>query len=71
VPERLSAKKMMDQRLEYLHINPIKAGIMARPEYWRYSSAGLYAGIDQRFQIELMEQIRRIRWRRKSEDLRQ
>ena len=30
---------MMLQKLEYLHNNPVKRGLVASPEHWRYSSA--------------------------------
>jgi hypothetical protein len=26
------------QRLEYLHLNPVRKGLVARPEDWRWSS---------------------------------
>jgi hypothetical protein len=29
----------MFQKLEYLHNNPVKFGLVAAPEHWRYSSA--------------------------------
>jgi putative transposase len=29
---------MMLQKLEYLHNNPVKRGLVASPEHWRYSS---------------------------------
>jgi hypothetical protein len=31
--------RMMEQKLEYLHNNPVKRGLVASPEHWRYSSA--------------------------------
>ena len=30
------------QKLRYLHQNPVRAGLVARPEDWLYSSAGNY-----------------------------
>ena len=30
---------IMEQKLEYLHNNPVKRGLVASPEHWRYSSA--------------------------------
>jgi hypothetical protein len=29
----------MDQRLDYTHYNPVKAGFVAKPEDWLWSSA--------------------------------
>jgi putative transposase len=30
---------MMEQKLEYLHGNPVARGLVAAAEHWRYSSA--------------------------------
>lgn len=43
-PVELSTNKMVDQRLDYLHQNPVKAGFVFKPESWVYSSAVDYAG---------------------------
>ncbi|MDX5421352.1 MAG: transposase [Hymenobacteraceae bacterium] len=40
----LSSNELMEQRLEYLHQNPVKAGFVEEPEQWYYSSARNYAG---------------------------
>jgi putative transposase len=34
---------VLAQKLNYIHYNPVKAGICARPEDYRYSSARFYA----------------------------
>ena len=38
-PQAIMSDKMMLQKLEYLHNNPVKRGLVASPEHWRYSSA--------------------------------
>ncbi len=38
-PIELDTNKMIDQRLEYLHNNPVKAGFVNSPEEYPYSSA--------------------------------
>ena len=43
-PIELSTNEMMDQRLEYLHQNPVEAGIVHNAEDYVYSSAIDYAG---------------------------
>lgn len=43
-PVELSTNKMVVQRLDYLHQNPVKAGFVFKPESWVYSSAVDYAG---------------------------
>lgn len=43
-PIELSTNELMDQKLNYLHQNPVEAGFVSEPEHWRYSSAIDYAG---------------------------
>ena len=38
-PQAIKTDAMMLQKLEYLHNNPVKRGLVASPEHWRYSSA--------------------------------
>ena len=47
----LSTKDMIDSRLEYIHNNPVRAGIVQNPEDYLYSSARNYA--DMQTLIEL------------------
>jgi len=42
-PIELDTTEMMDQRLEYLHNNPVKAGLVYEAEEYPYSSAIDYA----------------------------
>jgi putative transposase len=44
-PIELSTNEMMEQRLEYIHNNPVAAGFVEAPEYWEWSSAKDYFGI--------------------------
>jgi putative transposase len=44
-PKRISDRKMMEQKIEYIHHNPVRCGYVDEPEHWRYSSARNYAGI--------------------------
>jgi len=30
---------------QYIHVNPVEAGLVAKPEDWRWSSAGAYLGV--------------------------
>jgi REP element-mobilizing transposase RayT len=43
-PILLDTNFLIDQRLNYLHQNPVKAGFVEEPEDWFYSSAKDYAG---------------------------
>jgi putative transposase len=38
-PQSIASDEMMLQKLEYLHNNPVKRGLVASPEHWCYSSA--------------------------------
>ena len=41
-PIELSTEKMMHQKLDYLHDNPVEAGFVEKAEDWLYSSARQY-----------------------------
>lgn len=41
-PQAIVSDEIMFQKLEYLHNNPVKRGLVASPEHWRYSSAHEY-----------------------------
>lgn len=43
-PIELSSNAMIDQRLDYIHQNPVKEGIVYQPEHYVYSSAIDYLG---------------------------
>ncbi|WP_276498005.1 REP-associated tyrosine transposase [Pontibacter litorisediminis] len=51
----LSTNELMEQRLEYLHQNPVKAGFVEEPGHWYYSSAKNYAGEKGRLEVVLIE----------------
>ncbi|MDZ7658279.1 REP-associated tyrosine transposase [Fodinibius sp.] len=43
-PILLDSNELIDQKLEYIHQNPVKAGFVNKPEDYLYSSAKNYAG---------------------------
>ncbi len=43
-PEQIQNDDMMRQKLEYIHLNPVKRGYVDEPIHWRYSSARNYEG---------------------------
>jgi hypothetical protein len=43
-PIELSTNGMIDQRLHYIHMNPVKERIIDEPEHYVYSSAKDYSG---------------------------
>jgi putative transposase len=43
-PIALISNEMFDQKLDYIHYNPVKAGFVEKPENWIHSSARDYSG---------------------------
>ena len=43
-PKQIQGEEMMRQKVEYIHMNPIRRGFVDTPEHWRYSSARNYIG---------------------------
>ena len=46
-PIELFSNKIIDQKLDYIHQNPVEAGFVSEPEMWAYSSARDYAGMSK------------------------
>jgi putative transposase len=53
-PEELISNKFMDQKLDYIHNNPLEAGITECAEYYLYSSARNYCGMKGMMEVELI-----------------
>jgi REP element-mobilizing transposase RayT len=51
----LDDNKMMDQRLDYIHNNPVEAGIVDEPKHYVFSSARDYAGVKGLIEVEFIE----------------
>lgn len=43
-PQMIDNPEVLQQKLDYIHLNPVKRGYVDLPEHWRYSSARNYAG---------------------------
>ena len=43
-PEIIQSEAMMQQKIEYIHLNPVKRGYVDQAKHWRYSSARDYEG---------------------------
>jgi len=43
-PIELWSDEVFFQKMDYIHLNPVKSGFVSQPEDWLYSSAGDYAG---------------------------
>lgn len=53
-PIELSSSKMIHQKLEYLHFNPVKAEFVDHPKHWKYSSAKDYYGEKGILDVEIL-----------------
>jgi putative transposase len=47
-PIELATNEMIDHRLNYIHNNPVEAGIVLSPEHYLYSSAINYANLPEK-----------------------
>lgn len=54
-PIELFYNAMMDQKLDYVHNNPVKEGIVESPEDYLYSSARDYCGKKGLLEVEFMD----------------
>jgi hypothetical protein len=45
---------MVRQRLDYIHTNPVKEGLVVEPEYYVYSSASNYSGQNGLLEVEFV-----------------
>lgn len=52
---QLKSLQLAEQRLHYIHQNPVRAGIVANAEHYVYSSAALYAGEEGLIEIDFMK----------------
>ena len=41
-PKQIICNRMMKQKIDYIHLNPVKRGYVDSPEHWRYTSARNY-----------------------------
>lgn len=57
--EQIFSNKFIEQKIEYIHNNPVRSGLVEKPEDYLYSSAGSYAGLDSIFETELAV----LRWK--------
>jgi putative transposase len=44
-PKEIATDEMMDQKMTYMHNNPVARGYVDEPVHWRYSSARNYHGL--------------------------
>lgn len=54
-PIELISNEWVIQKLDYIHLNPVRGGWVEHPEDFLYSSARNYAGMNSPIHIELLE----------------
>ena len=54
-PIELCSNKVIQQKLDYLHNNPVEAGFVNEPQDWKYSSAIDYCGGKGLLNIKLLD----------------
>jgi hypothetical protein len=52
--EHIYTDKFIGQKLNYIHMNPVRAGIVRQPEEYIYSSASNYAGLESVIEFEVL-----------------
>ncbi len=52
-PQLIQGMAMMQQKVTYIHYNPVKRGWVDDPAHWRYSSARNYAGMEGLLAVDL------------------
>ena len=53
--ELIYSQKFIEQKLNYIHENPVKSGIVIKAEDYLYSSARNYAGLDAVIEIDKVD----------------
>lgn len=59
-PEEISSNKFFNEKLDYIHNNPVEELIVDRPEDYYFSSARNYAGLNNQLEIVLESVKRRL-----------
>ena len=54
-PIELESNEFLNQKLEYIHMNPVRACLVQNPEDYLYSSAGTYAEMPGLLEISKIE----------------
>ena len=55
-PVAIKNGRLFEQKLDYIHFNPVEKGFVEKPEHWKYSSARNYLlGDDSLLSIDEIE----------------
>ena len=53
--EEIHSHKFMWSKLYYIHLNPVRAGIVEKASYYRYSSASNYVNSEGLIEVEIVD----------------
>jgi REP element-mobilizing transposase RayT len=53
-PKIMLNEKILNQKTEYIHYNPVRRGYVDKPEHWRYSSCRHYFGGESLIPVEVL-----------------
>ncbi len=53
-PIELWSNHVIDQKVDYIHNNPVEAGFVCEPQHWKYSSAVDYCGGKSTLEIDFI-----------------
>ena len=56
-PQMITDADMLTQKIEYIHWNPVKKGIVDDAEHWRYSSARRFAGKECVLHVDSLQEL--------------
>ena len=56
-PIEIWSFKVFEQKLSYIHNNPVKAGYVSEGFHWKYSSASNYQDMESVLEVELIGQM--------------
>jgi len=51
-PKKIIDFKTLQQKIDYIHFNPVRKGYVDSPEQWKWSSARIFAGMDGMLEID-------------------
>lgn len=59
-PIEVYSNWVLEQKVNYIHNNPVKAGFVTKPVDWKYSSARYYDGDQSVLEIDLLGGLKKV-----------
>ncbi|MFO7829788.1 MAG: transposase [Bacteroidales bacterium] len=56
-PKEIFTNRFLNEKVNYIHMNPVEEMLVAQPEDYLYSSARNYAGLDYLLYVELVDKL--------------